>query len=150
MKFERKTYYGINFSWQGVDSTGAIGEFTSGGGPIPKNVFADYSDYLKAEEFFSNLLPITQAFLTVSFIGEMKKRNKTFKYFGTKESRGIYCYDEDDYTDDYLLITEPKIELKLSDLPEEIQEYVKQFTFENIVFKEQKKIKITDYFDCEY
>lgn len=148
MKFERKSFYGLNFAWWAVDATGAIAEFTSGGGPIPKSVFNDYTEYAKTQNFFDELPSITETFLAPSWIDEMKKRNYPFRYIEGGEQRGIYCFDEDDYTDDYLLLLMPKIELKLNNLPEEIQTYLTPFSFNDVVFSEQSKITLTDYFEC--
>jgi len=151
MLFKRESFIGFDFFWYAVDSVGAVAQFETGYAPIPEKVFSNEQEYKIIDEYLSNLPNKTNTYLSPKYEKLKKRSLNQFQTF-LEDRRGLYLFADDLHehpngTDEYELIVLPELELKVFDLPQKIQDYLAQFVFDNIIFKEVRKIKIANYFD---
>lgn len=144
--FHRGFFYGIDFSWYAIDSTDSIAIFTSGHNPIPRKVFNNKLDYLKIDNFMGELPTICNSSLSSKY----KKSIGDYSLSLKEGKLGLYCFEEQtNWTYKYDLVSLPSKELKLSDLPKEIQDYLGLFRIEKIKFDKIEEINILDFFECD-
>lgn len=137
------------FDWYGIDSIGSIALFASGFAAIPKVVFVDEDKYRYANQYFANLPEVCEARLSPWY--EIRK-NESLNGFANqvKEAkRGLNIFYDEYYTDIYDLNAIPEAEIKVFDLPLEIQEFLRPLTFNTLIFRQTKAIEIIQFFDCE-
>lgn len=153
--FTRKKFDGLIFNWYGIDSTGAIAEFVAGFAPIPRVVFTDEDKYRKTESYFKKLLETTEEYLSLIGLRHSKTSYDNLFEIRATARKGLYSFCEPDpstepNSENYQLIALPNEEIKLKNLPEEIQNYLELTKFKNIVFKEIEIINITEHFQCDF
>jgi hypothetical protein len=155
MPFERSQFDGLSFDWYGVDETDSIAVFTAGFAAIPSNVFSSENDYKKTKHYFDNLSSICDSDLSAKAQSEVNWADKNedgFKIFRDISSKGIYSFWEAAYKGDeysYELIALPKVELKMNDQPDDVQNFLKRFRFTNVKFKNTEEIIVPKYFECK-
>lgn len=149
MSFNRKAFYGLNFNWYMMDAVESIAMFMSGYGPIPERVFNNEDNYLKTNKFFSSLPTLSNYYYSSDFqMIEVDSQNNFFDEIKAVQ-RGIYVYDNEEYTDDYNVIAIPRIKLEFSPLSLEIKNLLKPFVFKDIIFSEVKTLDMKKHFASE-
>lgn len=155
MNFERKTFEGFCFYWYGVDSTGAIAEFISAYGPIPNAVFSDEIAYKKTQLFIENLAQTTESEFT--YIGKKyaKSSYDNLGYARSISRKGLFSFCEPDPTSEpnptyQELLTIPSKSVKIEDLPDNIQTYLRKIIFNELIFSNSEVIRINNYFECDF
>lgn len=146
MLFQRNQFYGTNFTFYLIDSVNSIAVFSSGHYPIPKDVFRDKSEYLKVDDYMQNLPRLCNSFLSPKY----KRLAGDYSLALLEANRGLYSFDEENnWTYNYDLYALPNKELKLTNLPKEIEKYLSSFKIEKVKFAELQEIDILDYFECD-
>jgi len=153
MPFQRKDYIGFDFAWYAVDSVGSVAQFETGYAPIPEKVYLDEQEYKIVDKYFSNLPNFTKTYLSPKY-EKLKHRSLNQLQSLLEDRNGLYLFMDDlqenpNGTNKYELFVIPEQELKVFGLPQNIQNYLAQFVFENLIFREVETIKITNYFDCK-
>ena len=149
MNFNRKAFYGLTFNWYMVDTVDSIAMFMSGYGVIPTSIFENEDNYLRINTFFDSL-PILSEFYYSPELQVINIDSQNY-FFGEVKmaQRGIYVYDNEEYTDQYKMIAVPQTKLNFSDLPLNIKSLLKPLKLENINFSETKELNIKEYFICD-
>jgi hypothetical protein len=133
---------GAELDWFGVDSAGELACFiTSGFALVPKLVFRDkemlwniYNYFYVEPEDYSSLI----------------KTSSLMDYdINLYASKGLYSYDNpSDINKPYELIKTTEFPVHISDLPEEIREWLEPLTFSDFEFSLTKIIDVSRYFEC--
>lgn len=148
--FQRKQFYGWDFSWYAVDSIGSIGQFTSGYAAIPERIFYDKAEYVKIDDYFQNLPFVTKSSLSRKFENIKHLSPNVFATPLKDATRGLYVFEEKlDRSNYYELCAIPDDELKIEKLPKEIQDYLSSFTIETIQFNKTIELSILGFFECD-
>lgn len=132
-----------------TDSVGSVAMFMSGYGVIPKSVFVNKEKHEEITNFFDN-----SPLLFNSYLPPDKQKvvegniNDIFPEVQAAK-RGLFVFDNEEYTDNYNLIALPEQRLKFSDLPPKIQEHLKLLSFEEVIFEDTKRISLPQYFECQ-
>jgi len=149
MTFDRKEFYGLTFSWYMTDAVGSVAMFMSGYGIIPKSVFVDKEKHEEISNFFDNSPLLFNSYLSPDNQKVVEGNSNDIFLEVKAAKRGLFVFDNEEYTDNYNLIALPEQRLKLSDLPRKIQEHLKLLSFEEIIFGDTKRISLSEYFECE-
>lgn len=135
-----------DLEWYALDENDNIALFTSGGtGNVPEficksreklNMIGDYFDLL------DNIIAEAEI-VKCAFEGYP---NEEFKKDCINISKkGLFCYDvsdEDEHLNDYHLMCKPSNMLKLGDLPEEIQEILKEYKLNGVSFAKREYVSV--------
>ena len=158
MSFDRDSFYGVDFKWFAVDSTGAIAQFTTGHSPIPKKVFSDKESFDQANNFFENLPNRTKAKLTTKYEKYLTPSKVGFTSPLVEAKRGLFIFEEfseirnekiyTTYNPEYELYAFPLKKLNIHDLTPEIQMFLSSFVID-IEFSQNSIIDVRNYFECE-
>lgn len=152
---QRRVYYGGILTWFGVDITNSVAQFESSFGPVPKKTMSEGTEYDSVNEYFESLPQITESSLLEEYQKKEEKHQeelnrpiKLYENFHKVSRRGLYTFYEEQDTNNYKIISLPQREFKVDELTEQIQDYLKDFVFHNIIFGEVEKLDITKYFEC--
>ena len=129
-----------DFEWFAVDSNGHIAFVTSAGfAPIPLIVFRSKRQYFDCANYFENLPEKSESILSEDFPYKVKSWIDAAKrgLFAFDWNWGLSCYEAGK---PYRLIAYPTKPLKVSELPNEIQEYLSPIHFKTINFAETKEL----------
>lgn len=156
---------GNGFIWFGVDSENNLAEFVCDESYIPEPFFQDVLNNKKLRYYFSSLPDITSAKVSNNLREELKPSTKEIALFGKESKKGMFLFDEtnDNYwyqkkndlerskykKNPYELHYLPSQYLKVTDLPDEIQELLKPYHFENLRFEDCQFLDVSKYFYCE-
>jgi hypothetical protein len=148
--FQRNQFYGWDFYWYAVDSEGSIAQLSSGYAPIPERVFLDKTEYIEINDYFQNLPPITKSYLSSRF-QEIKNQSPDGYLTALEDAkRGLYVFEEkSDWSNNYEICALPEKELKLCNLPAEVQKFLNPLTIETVKFREVEEINVLHYFKCD-
>jgi hypothetical protein len=142
MNFNRQQFFGLNFEWYMVDEEGAIAMFLSGYGPIPKKVFENFDNYSELKDFVESL-PVS-----VTRDAGIQMSNSHFRDVKAI-SKGLFVYDNEEYTDKYRLIGTPRAAINLSNFDESIRCLFEPLVVRNVIFGDVKVLNIAEYFVCD-
>jgi len=149
MSFNRKEFFGLNFEWYMTDAAGSLAMFISGYGPIPKSVFENADGYSELKYFFQSLPVLSNSFYD-SESNEIGIDGSNSLFCDVKAvSRGLYVFDNEEYTDNYKLIAIPKTTLNVSTFEKRIQNLLEPFAFRDTIFGEVTSLNIADHFECD-
>ncbi|WP_058302046.1 hypothetical protein [Gorillibacterium timonense] len=135
-----------DIEWYGMDETGRIARFTSGGSKrVPEFIRESREKLDTLCEFFENLNPNLEEEVTFSEETPSLPRNEYWQECKKIAQKGLYRFDISDEQDpkgDYRLICKPSSELRISDLPETIQSILLNYLIPNSNFSNNKMIFI--------
>ena len=118
MRFSKIDLQCEDIVWFGVDKNECIFACTSGGmGNVPEFVCKSKEETERLRIFFTDLLPTkTEGRLLIH------EENTLLCQDGMKlAKKGLYCFDVSDDGDAYVKISEPRVPLKIFELPQKIQ-----------------------------
>ncbi len=148
MEFKRENFYGDNFNWYMTDKKGNIATFLSGYGHIPKVVFDNEEKYYLTIEYFTNLPVLSDTFLS-RYNSIIKPDYKDERFIEVQSAkRGIFAYDNQEYSSIYKLLCVPQIKFNLINLDNDIRNILEPFNFSNLDFDMVKNIDIERHFEC--
>lgn len=152
---------GNGFIWYGIDTEGNIAEFGSENTYVPEIFFQDASANKKVMEYFSNLPEITKSLIPENLRSELKEPYNRLQgersFWKTGANQGIFIFDElkiagfkdDNGKTPYELTLIPETPLKISELPNDIQNLLASYHFENVTFANCQFLDVSKYFYCE-
>lgn len=125
-----------DWDWYAVDLEGSVGHFTSAGQrALPKSVKLDREMAIQSSQYFFELAPILGGWSireqAEADCGGWKKQGKDryIKDFALMASKGLFSFDTEITNDPngrYFLVAIPDRNLRISDLPLDIQRFVAQ------------------------
>ena len=135
-----------DLEWYAIDENNNIAFFTSGGmGNVPEFICKS-REYLNIVSNYFDLSDNTFAEAEVVEGAFDDYPNDEFKKDCIDVSeKGLFCYDvsdEDEHKNEYKLLCRPNNMLKLGDLPEEIQEIIKQYKLDGVSFVDKEYVKV--------
>lgn len=122
--------------------------FMSGYGPIPEIVFQNELRYTNVNRFLASLPVISSSYYGADFLeNEITAANNMFPDV-LAASKGLYVYDNEEYTEEYHRVAMPKDKLTASDLNSELRSFLTPFIFQELAFADVPSIAITEFFNC--
>lgn len=124
---------GNGFIWYGVDTEGNVAEFGSENTYVPEMFFQDACANKKVMEHFVGLPEITESLIPDNLRPELKESYNRLQgegsFWKTGANKGIFIFDEPEISGfkdtngktPYELILIPDISLKISELPNDVQ-----------------------------
>jgi hypothetical protein len=147
MPFQRSDFYGLDFAWFAVDETGAIAQFTTGFGPMPRQLFLDQTTYEAAADYLSRLESSCISSLTKAAMETQEQGQADYSLFREDAARGLYAYGEGHYGPSHNLYAIPGAPLRLDALPNMVSRFLTQFRV-GIRFADHETIDVTQHFEC--
>jgi hypothetical protein len=158
--------HGCGFVWYGVDSEENIAQFICDNAYIPEAFFEDVSDNQQLHNFFETLPEVATTQLPENLRPELKRVADNFSgvndFWKTGANKGLYIFEE---TDDetwykhyrkwnnvkypYELLLIPSQRLRIVELPNEIQQLLAPYHFQNLRFRDCQFLDVSKYFYCE-
>jgi hypothetical protein len=160
-RWEKFSYDGCGFIWYGVDADENLAEFSSEEAYVPEAFFQNASVNKKLSNFFDNLPETSGSIIPENLRPELKDSAQKFNgensFWKTGASRGLFIFDEADgagmkgnkWKSPYELLLIPGNPLKLAELPNEIQNLLKPFSFEDSRFADCQFLDVSKYLYCE-
>ncbi len=152
------------FTWYGVDSEGSLAEFQAAETYIPEIFFQDLSANKILDLFFNNLPDITTGKIPENLREEIKPSSEKVKLWTKESNTGLFIFEDpqDIYwfqnnkaennkyrKTPYELKSIPSEPLNFSKLPNQIQELLKPYKFENLRFADCQLLDVSKHFYCE-
>jgi len=145
----RQELYGTNFGWYMRDSVGAIALFLSGYGPVPRFVLSNADEHQQLELAMKNLPRVASSYFDADG-SEVLITGKNYIFpEANAAAKGLYVYDNEEYTDQYNLIATPKVGINSAEISSEIQSLLQDLVFADLSFHDNQSIRLPKYFDCE-
>ena len=116
----------------------------SGYSPLPKSLFEDENLYREVSNYFGSIKPNQPAVLSQY----AKTLVADFSLSLEEAKKGLFSYDEEDYGPIHRLDAIPIMPLRITALPEHIQDFLAKFYIPEINFKDTDTIDTLKYFDC--
>lgn len=136
----------MDMEWFGVDKCGNIAVFCSAGcGYLPEFVCEDEERAVALIEFFEQMQAFTKSVLHFDLRERFKEVAKEFS------DKGLFYFDSDDCTrpgistlhEYYTKVSSPVQALKVTDLPENVQEMLKNNLMEIEDFSATDRVHVT-------
>jgi hypothetical protein len=148
MSFSRADFYGLDFDWYACDASGCLARFTTGFGPLPRELFTDEDAYRTLADFFRTAPLVSESRLS-SFAQTQQVRGVgNYSQFLADASRGLFILSEQNYGPIHRLYALPESALSLTTLPGSVQKLVSKLCLTGVLLADTDSVNLLEYFDC--
>lgn len=131
------------------DADGAIALFLSGYGPIPQVVLSEAHRHHELDVAMSQLPDISNTYYEPDCSQvSIDAKNSIFKEVKAV-AKGLYVYDNEEYTDVYKRVAVPKVIVRADQLDSAIGLLLRPNTFSDLIFHQSQSLNLEKYFECD-